>query len=73
MKSKPPLRDQKKAAIAKLALKLGYKQHDIAAYFHDNQGALDKALQRIVKPKGRGPKPPAKDKRQAKGGKSAGK
>ena len=28
------------APIVKLALRMGYKQHDIAAYFHDNQGRV---------------------------------
>lgn len=28
------------AAVVKLALHLGYDQHDIAAYFHDNQGRV---------------------------------
>lgn len=28
------------APIVKLALRRGYKQHDIAAYFHDNQGRV---------------------------------
>lgn len=28
------------ASIVKLALRKGYIQHDIAAYFHDNQGRV---------------------------------
>lgn len=28
------------APLVKLALRRGYKQHDIAAYFHDNQGRV---------------------------------
>jgi hypothetical protein len=28
------------APIVKLALRRGYKQHDIAAYFQDNQGRV---------------------------------
>ena len=28
------------APVVKLALRSGYKQHDIAAYFHDNQGRV---------------------------------
>lgn len=32
--------DDAKIAIAKLALKLGYFQHTIAAYFETNQGRI---------------------------------
>lgn len=32
--------NRQNASIVKLALRLGYKQHDIAAYFGDNQGRV---------------------------------
>ena len=31
---------QENASVVKLALRKGYIQHDIAAYFHDNQGRV---------------------------------
>lgn len=40
MRVTPPLRNRRNAAIAKRAILIGYKQHDIAAYFRDNQGRV---------------------------------